>query len=107
MQEGACLKAVAATAKYLPKAGWWTQEDFNRCARHRCRDVCAAERGAGLWAHSSTLQADSIDMLMDASLELVLGTGVLAQVAWQIMAGVNGQNDLTHPSGNISALAPA
>ena len=26
----------------------------------------AAELGAGLWAHSSALQADSIDMLIDA-----------------------------------------
>jgi len=72
----------------------------------------ASELGAGLWAHSSALQADSIDMLIDAigfgaslfalnrtahararagflnaSLELVLAGGILAQLAYQIMAG--------------------
>lgn len=72
----------------------------------------AGELGAGLWAHSSALQADSVDMLMDAvvygvslaalnrtslararagllngSLELVLAAGILAQLAHQIVAG--------------------
>lgn len=72
----------------------------------------AAELGAGLWAHSSALQADSIDMLVDAigfaaslfalnrtaqararagflnaSLELVLGAGILAQLGHQVVSG--------------------
>lgn len=72
----------------------------------------AGELGAGLWAHSSALQADSLDMLMDAvvygvslfaltrtaqararagllnaSLELLLAAGILAQLAHQILMG--------------------
>lgn len=71
-----------------------------------------AELGAGLWAHSSALQADSIDMLVDAvglgislfalnrtalararagfanaALELVLAAGILFQLARQIITG--------------------
>lgn len=71
-----------------------------------------AELGAGLWAHSSALQADSIDMLIDAvglgvslfalnrttlaharagfmnaTLELVLAVGILFQLCHQIITG--------------------
>lgn len=72
----------------------------------------AVELGAGLWGHSSALQADSIDMLIDAIslgagllalnrtasararagflnafLELVLAIGIVAQLTHQIVSG--------------------
>lgn len=74
--------------------------------------IFVGELGAGLWAHSSALQADSVDMLMDAvvygislfalsspahararaalvngSLQLVLAAGILGQLAHQILLG--------------------
>lgn len=77
------------------------------------------ELGAGLWAHSSALQADSVDMLMDAmvygvslfalrrtararakagffngSLELALAVGILGQLAVEILSDA-------HPRGQF------
>lgn len=90
----------------------------------------AGELGAGLWAHSSALQADSIDMLIDAigigaslfalnrtatararagftnaSLELVLAAAILVQLAFQIAYGILPQGGIMLVVGAMALAA--
>lgn len=90
----------------------------------------AGESGAGLWAHSSALQADSIDMLIDAigfgaslfvlnrtaqarvragvlnaSLELVLAVGILAQLGFQIASGAEPLGEFMMIVGAVALAA--